>query len=77
MIRIHRTADDPLFDGKETFEGYALHRNSVRPPGTFRVLAVSDGGIQAMRHPGRPLYGVMFHPEVRNEWVVERFLRIP
>jgi GMP synthase-like glutamine amidotransferase len=22
------------------------------------------------------VYGVMFHPEVRNEWVVERFLSL-
>lgn len=77
MIPIRRIADDPLFDGKETFEGYALHRNAIHLPETFRVLAVSEGGIQAMRHPVLPLYGVMFHPEVRNEWVVERFLTLP
>ena len=38
------------------------------------MTAVSDEGIQAMHHPDLPLYGVMFHPEVRNDVVVERFL---
>ena len=33
-------------------------------------------GVQVIRHPDRPLYGVMFHPEVRNEWLIRRFLAL-
>ena len=39
-------------------------------------MAVSDTGIQAVRHPEKPIFGVMFHPEVRNDEVVERFLAL-
>jgi GMP synthase (glutamine-hydrolysing) len=33
-------------------------------------------GVQVIRHRDRPVYGVMFHPEVRNEWLVRGFLTL-
>jgi len=63
----------PIFAGKEVFPAYELHSFAVVPPDNFDVLAVSDRCVQAIRHASGPIYGVMFHPEVRNEWVVERF----
>ena len=69
------TAPDPVLGGAgDRFEAYELHGLAVVPPASFRVLATSPSGIQAIRHPDRPLYGVMFHPEVRNEWLIRRFL---
>jgi len=65
---------DQIFAGRESFPAYELHCLACTDPGPLRVLAVSGQCIQAVRHPARPVYGVMFHPEVRNEWVVERFL---
>jgi GMP synthase (glutamine-hydrolysing) len=38
------------------------------------ALAASEGRVQAIRHRSFPLYGLLFHPEVRNEWLIERFL---
>jgi GMP synthase (glutamine-hydrolysing) len=67
---------DPLFAGKDRFEAYELHSLSVIPPPSFRVLATSPSGVQVIRHPDRPVYGVMFHPEVRNEWLIRRFLAL-
>ena len=67
-------APDPLLAGRDRFEAYELHSLSVTPPVSFRVLASSPSGVQVIRHPDRPLYGVMFHPEVRNEWLIRRFL---
>lgn len=67
---------DPLFSGKESFQAYELHGLSCTVPPGFETLAVSDLCVQAMRHSGKALYGVMFHPEVRNEWVVERFIKV-
>jgi GMP synthase-like glutamine amidotransferase len=69
-------APDPLFAGRDRFEAYELHSLSVVPPASFRVLAISPSGVQAIRHPDRPVYGVMFHPEVRNEWLIRRFLAL-
>ncbi|HMA05773.1 MAG TPA: hypothetical protein VKO45_07585 [Methanomicrobiales archaeon] len=70
------TAPDPLLAGKDRFDAYELHSLSVVPPASFRVLAVSPSGIQVIRHRERPVYGVMFHPEVRNEWLIRRFLSL-
>jgi GMP synthase-like glutamine amidotransferase len=77
MTGIRKVRNDPLIADKDAFEAYELHRSVVTCPETFRVLAVSSAAIQIIRHSKRPHYGVMFHPEVRNEWVVERFLNLP
>jgi GMP synthase-like glutamine amidotransferase len=69
-------APDSLFAGRDRFPAYELHCLSVTPPASFRVLAVSPSGVQAIRHRERPVYGVMFHPEVRNEWLIRRFLSL-
>lgn len=76
MADVRVTAPDPLFAGMETFAAYALHECAVQVPEGFLTLAVSDRCVQAIRHRSLPLYGVLFHPEVRNEWVVERYLRL-
>jgi GMP synthase-like glutamine amidotransferase len=69
-------APDPLLAGRERFPAYELHCLSVEPPPSFRVLATSVSGAQIIRHRERPVYGVMFHPEVRNEWLIRRFLSL-
>lgn len=74
MTSVTVVAPDPVFAGKGSFQAYELHALACTDPGPLRVLAVSDRCIQGVRHPEKPVYGVMFHPEVRNEWVVERFL---
>jgi GMP synthase-like glutamine amidotransferase len=76
MTGIRVTGTDPLFSESRSFSAYELHTIAIIDPGPFKVLAVSDRCIQVIRHPVRPVYGVMFHPEVRNEWAVERFLSL-
>lgn len=76
MKEIRVTETDPIFSTPLSFSAYEIHTLACTDPGPFRVLAVSDRCIQVIRHPVRPVYGVMFHPEVRNEWVVERFLSL-
>ena len=56
------------------FMAFELHRYAVTPPPCFMVLATSPRCIQAVRHLDKPHMAVMFHPEVRNEWVIEQFL---
>lgn len=74
MTDIRVIAPDPLFAGKEIFEGYELHEYAAQTPSGFIPLALSDRYIQAIRHQSLSLYGLLFHPEVRNEWIIERFL---
>jgi GMP synthase (glutamine-hydrolysing) len=73
MTTVRVTHPDPLLPDQPAFEAYELHSFACDPPPGWVVTAVSDRCVQAIRHPDRPLYGVMFHPEVRNDLVVERF----
>jgi GMP synthase-like glutamine amidotransferase len=58
-----------------TFKAYALHNYALMPSGEFEVLAKSAKCVQAIKHKQKNIYGVLFHPEVRNREVVERFTR--
>ncbi len=76
MTDMNVLAPDPLFSGQEVFPAYTVHDYAVQVPGEFVALAASDRCVQAIRHRSLPLYGLLFHPEVRNEWIVERFSRL-
>jgi GMP synthase (glutamine-hydrolysing) len=76
MTDIRVTGTHHFFPAFSTFSAYELHTLACIDPGPLDVIAISDCCIQVVRYPGRPVYGVMFHPEVRNEWVVERFLSL-
>ena len=73
-----------IFEDRDNFEVYELHKNAVTLPECFEALAVADvddgngenARILAAKHRDKEIYGVLFHPEVRNEYIVENFLRI-
>ena len=71
MIKVRTVKKNPLFSGE--FEAYALHGNAVKPGADFEVLAESERCVQAFRHRKRSIYGILFHPEVRNEKIIEKF----
>jgi GMP synthase-like glutamine amidotransferase len=54
-------------------EGYHLHNFGVTIPPGFDLVAGRPGEVEAFKHAERPVYGIIFHPEVRNRWIVERF----
>ncbi len=72
MTEIETVKENPLFEGK--FSAYTLHNYSVLPSETFEVIAQSTKCIQAIKHKQKSLYGVLFHPEVRNPDIIKRFL---
>jgi GMP synthase-like glutamine amidotransferase len=74
MTEITTQKANPLFEG--TFQAYTLHSLSVKPSETFEVLANSAKCIQAIKHKQKPIYGVLFHPEVRNQGILKKFLEI-
>ena len=76
MTEVRVCAPDPVLPPGPAFQAYELHSFTCEPPREWIATAVSDTGIQAIRHPERPIFGVMFHPEVRNDEVVERFLAL-
>jgi GMP synthase-like glutamine amidotransferase len=74
MAEISTKKENPLFEGN--FKAYTLHSLSVQPSKTFDVLAQSAKCIQAIKHKQKPIYGVLFHPEVRNQYILKKFAQL-
>jgi len=74
MIDIETVALNPLFEGK--FRAYSLHSLSVAPNHTFTVLGKSSECVEAVKHREKEIYGVLFHPEVRNPQILRRFVEL-
>jgi GMP synthase-like glutamine amidotransferase len=72
MTQITVLVANPLFSS--SFKAYALHNYSIQPPTEFDVLADSAKCVQAIKHKQKDVYGVLFHPEVRNKEVIHRFI---
>ena len=74
MTQMTTLNENPLFSG--TFKAYSLHNYSVESSEEFEVLAESERCLQALKHKQKPIYGVLFHPEVRNGEIVKRFIQL-
>jgi len=74
MIPIKTIKSNPLFSG--VFSAYALHGNTIKPSEEFLVLARSSACVQSIKHKTKSFYGVLFHPEVRNQEIIKNFIRI-
>jgi len=72
MTPITSIKENPLFTGD--FRAYSLHSVYVEGSDSFEVLAYSTKCIQALRHKTKPIYGVLFHPEVRNQEIIKKFI---
>jgi GMP synthase (glutamine-hydrolysing) len=53
---------------------YALHNKAVTDLDDFEILARSEQAPQIIKY--KNIYGVLFHPEVRNKELIKRFLEI-
>jgi GMP synthase-like glutamine amidotransferase len=74
ITEISTLKQNPLFQGD--FRAYTLHNYSVAPSQTFETLAESTKCIQAIKHKQKNIYGVLFHPEVRNQEILKRFIQL-
>ncbi|MBD3388306.1 MAG: hypothetical protein GF416_04445 [Candidatus Altiarchaeales archaeon] len=74
MTEVEVTGDNRLCEGR--FKAYELHNLSVDVGGDFTVLGSSRDCIQLVKHADRELYGVLFHPEVRNRDIIRRFIKL-
>jgi GMP synthase (glutamine-hydrolysing) len=73
MTAIATTKPNPLFSG--AFQAYSLHTYTTASGSqTFESIAQSAKCIQAVVHKEKPIYGVLFHPEVRNPDILKRFI---
>tara|TARA_B100001109_G_C18616787_1_gene359537 strand:- start:92 stop:628 length:537 start_codon:yes stop_codon:yes gene_type:complete len=74
MVSVEIQAQNPLVSGD--FQAYNMHNYSVDKVTSFDVLAKSEKTIQMIRHKTMNVFGVSFHPEVRNEQIITNFLSI-
>jgi len=74
MFEISKTKKNILFE-EEKLKVYCLHNKSFKENDNFEVLARSDKCIQIIKHKNKDIYGVLFHPEVKNEKIIENFIK--
>ena len=72
MTHVKTLRNNPLFVSE--FDVYELHNYSVSASDDFEVLAESGICTQAIKRKNSAVYGVLFHPEVRNQDILERFI---
>lgn len=72
MTEITTLQTNSLFSSK--FNAYTLHNFSIESGDAFEKLAESPQCIQAIKHKKQDVYGVLFHPEVRNPEILRRFV---
>lgn len=70
--RVEVVKQNALAEG--TFNAYFLHTKTASG---FDVLATAEGAPCMIKHPQKPVYGCIFHPEVMNEDIISNFLGIP
>lgn len=72
---IEPTKDNILI--KKPSQGYQLHAKTTIANKEFEIIAKNNKNtIQAIQHKTKPFYGVLFHPEVRNEEIILNFLKL-
>jgi GMP synthase (glutamine-hydrolysing) len=76
LKKIDIVRETPLLGEPRQIEGYHLHSYGVTLPDGFQLVAGKSDYVEAFKHQDRPIYGILFHPEVRNRWMVERFVQI-
>jgi len=72
MTPVTTKKENPLFTGN--FKVYSLHSIYVEASEQFETLAQSTKCIQSSKHKNKPIYSVLFHPEVRNQEIIKNFI---
>ena len=65
--------DGKIF-GKKLTEVYSLHQNVIRNIKDFDIIVKSETSDQIIKHKEKDIYGIYFHPEVRNMWIIDKFI---
>ena len=79
FVNIRMIDDDLIFDGLPVFfQAYQSHIYYVKELVHLKKLAVSATGIEAFKHPEKPIYGIQFHPEMSEDarTILKNFLKI-
>lgn len=71
MTKIKTVKKNKLFSSE--FEAYSLHNYTITSSNEVEVIAKSSKCISAIKVKDKEIYGVLFHPEVRNKEIIENF----
>lgn len=75
LEQVRPIVTNPFFD--EEIQTYQLHTKKITGKHhSFEVFAQNSHGIQGIQHKEAHIYGVLFHPEVRNPKIIEKFLNL-
>lgn len=68
VLNIRVIKDDPIFANTRLHLVYQSHTWGIMNLNKdFEILAVSQDGIEVVRHNKRPIYGMQFHPEIQQK----------
>ena len=73
LANIEVLQNSMLLGEPHSFEGYHLHNYAATLPNNFELLAGTKDAPVAFCHKSNPTFGIIFHPEVRNRWILKRF----
>ncbi|MBN1645520.1 hypothetical protein JW868_00605 [Candidatus Woesearchaeota archaeon] len=72
MNSVEIVGEDSVLCNK-SFECYELHSKAAVTPEDFIRLAGMKDYTQAFKSRDCMIYGIIFHPEVRNQWIIHNF----
>lgn len=65
VLDLHPTAEDPIFKNINVIKVYENHRWVItKESPDLHGLAISEDGIEIIKHKSKLIYGFQFHPEM-------------
>ena len=77
LTEIEIQRESLLLGEPRSLEVFELHNHAATLPEGFSLIAGSSDAALAFQHPSLPTFGLLFHPEVRCRWILERFAKLP
>jgi GMP synthase (glutamine-hydrolysing) len=72
MVQVVPTHDNWLIQAP--IFAFELHTYGMTPSQDFISFARSHLSIQGIKHRKKEIYGILFHPEVRNQQIIKEFI---
>jgi len=74
LVKMEILRDSSILGEPRSIEGYHLHNYSATLPEGFELISGKTSSVDAFFHTEYPTVGIVFHPEVRCRWILERFV---
>ncbi|MBU7044063.1 MAG: hypothetical protein HXS47_10770 [Theionarchaea archaeon] len=74
MVEVFPVAENKLIPSP--ISAFELHTHGITLPQQFVTIACSTSCIQGIKHREKDMYGILFHPEVRNQHIIQEFLNL-